>query len=433
MWGVGEGIRPMAPGPLPNRGRSCYRSTGGDADGARTACKRTEVALVAVWVVWLLWLLGGVGCLAWLVRGLQFRRYGRTALRLDRAPADGPEPLPRLSVVVAARDEGATVGRAMRTLLALDYPDMEIIAVDDRSTDGTGAILDRLAAEDARLRVTHVRELPPGWLGKNHALHLGGRDASGDYLLFTDADVHFDPTALRRAVRAAMRRHLDHLVLLPEMVVEGVWETLFVTYFGTAFLFTFLPWKVADPRSRAYVGVGAFNLVRAEAYRRAGGHAALPMDVVDDVKLGKRLKESGARPQCGFSAGLVRVRWAVGLKGMIEGLTKNMFASLGFRLASTVSSIAIILLLVVWPAVGLLVGPWGPRILCAGALASMVGMVRGLRPVAGGSPLYGLAFPAAGLLMSYTILRSMVRTYRQGGVIWRGTLYPLSDLRKGVV
>jgi hypothetical protein len=378
-------------------------------------------------------MLGAVGFVAWSVRALQFRRYARAALRLDAAPADGPEPLPRLSVVVPARNEEGTVEEAMRTLLAVDYPNVEVVAVDDRSTDATGAILDRLAAAHPRLRVTHVGELPPGWLGKNHALHLGAGLASGEYILFTDADVHFEPSGPRRAARAAVRRGLDHLVLLPEVVVQGFWETLFVTYFGTAFLFAFLPWKVADSRSKTYVGVGAFNLVRTEAYRRAGGHAALPMDVVDDLKLGKRLRESGARQECGFSDGLVRVRWAVGLRGMVDALTKNMFAALEFRVASALSSILTILLLVAWPGVGLLVGPWGPRVLCAGALASMVWMVRTVRPLLRGSPLYALGFPVAALLMTYTICRSMSRTYRQGGVVWRDTLYPLEELRKGLV
>ena len=383
--------------------------------------------------MWLFWLVGAVGIVAWAIRALQFRRYARTALRLDRAPADGPEPLPRLSIVVAARNEEGTVEGAMRTLLALDYPGVGIVAVDDRSTDGTGAILDRLAAEDPRLRVTHVRELPPGWLGKNHALHLGSRDASGDYLLFTDADVHFDATALRRAVRSAMRREVDHMVLLPEIVLEGFWETLVVSYFATMFLFRFLPWKVSDAKSTAYVGVGAFNLVRAEAYRRAGGHAALPMDVLDDVKLGKRMKQSGARQECGFSGGLVRVRWAVGLRGIIEGLTKNAFAGFGFRPGPVLATFVMVFPMATWPAIGLFVGPWGARLLCAGALLGMVGVARAIRPTSGISPLYGLGYPLAALIFYYAILRSMVRTYRQGGVVWRGTLYPLADLRKGLV
>ena len=381
----------------------------------------------------LLWLISGFVLLAWVVRALQFRQYGRTALRLDRAPADGEEALPPLSVVVPARDEEATVGEAMRTLLALAYPDLEIIAVDDRSTDRTGAILDSLAAEDPRLRVVRVRELPPGWIGKNHALHLGGLRARGEYILFTDADVHFEPTALRRAVRAARRRDLDHLVVLPDVRLEGFWETALVTYFAVAFQFAFLPWQIADPRSKAYVGVGAFNLVRAAAYQRAGGHAALPMDVLDDVKLGKRLKEAGGRQACGFGEGMVRVRWAVGARGVIRGLDKNAFAVFGFRPGPVVVSIGMVLLLVVWPGAGLFVGPWGARLLCAGTLASMAWIVRMIPPAPGVSPLYGLCFPAAALLFAYAILRSMVGAYRRGGVVWRGTLYPLADLRRGVV
>ena len=383
--------------------------------------------------MWLCWLIGAWDFLAWSVRALQFRRYAGQALRLDRERPDGPESLPRLSIVVPARNEAPTVEQAMRTLLAMDYPDVELIGVDDRSTDRTGAILDGLAAGDPRLRVIHVRELPPRWLGKTHAMHLGSRLASGDYILFTDADVHFDGTALRRAVRAAMARQVDHMVLLPEIVLEGFWETLVVSYFSTAFLFAFLPWKVSDARSPAYVGVGAFNLVRAEAYRRAGGHAALPMDVLDDVKLGKRMKQSGARQECGFSGGLVRVRWAVGLRGIIEGLSKNAFASFGFRPGPVLATFVMVFLMATWPAIGLFVGPWGARLLCAGALLGMVGVARAIRPTSGISPLYGLGYPLAALIFSYAILRSVVCTYRQGGVIWRGTLYPLADLRKGLV
>lgn len=382
---------------------------------------------------WVWWVLNATVFLGWFVRSFQVWRYARTALRLTQVPESGPGRLPRLSVIVAALNEEATVERAMRTLLAADYPDLEIVAVDDRSTDRTGAILDDLAGDDPRLRVAHVRELPPGWIGKNHALHLGSQRASGEYLLFTDADVHFEPTALRRAVRAAMARRADHLVLLPEMALQGFWERLLVTFFSTMFLFRFQPWKVSDPRSGAYLGVGAFNLVRAEAYRRAGGHAALAMDIIDDLKLGKRLKESGGRAACGFSGGLVRVRWAVGLRGIIAGLAKNAFAGFAFRPLPTLIGMGAMLLLTAWPAAGLLVGPWGARLLCASVLAFMVWTAWSAPPAPGISPLYGLGYPLAAFIFAYAILRSMAATYRQRGVIWRGALYPLEDLRRGVV
>lgn len=381
----------------------------------------------------LFWLLGGFAFLAWLLPLLESRLAAWKPRPLDEIPAEGPEGLPPLSVVVPARNEEATVGQAMRTLLALDYPSLEIVAVDDRSTDRTGALLDQLAKEEPRLRVVHVRELPCGWLGKNHALHVGSQQATGDYLLFTDADVHFEATALRRAVRYAVANRLDHLTLFPSLTLHDFWETLAVWFFGVMFTLKFRPWKVADPRSKAHIGIGAFNLVRASVYRRAGGHASLPMDVTDDMKLGKRMKESGGRSAILESGGLVRVRWVVGLRGLVEGLTKNAFAGFGFRPLPALASLTALLLMGAWPAVGLFVGPWGARLLCAGTLGLMVWTASLGRPARAASPLYGLAFPLASLIVLYIVLRSMACTYRQGGVLWRGTFYPLEELRRGVV
>ena len=179
--------------------------------------------------------------------------------------------------------------------------------------------------------------------------------------------------------------------------------------------------------------MGAFNLVRVAAYRRAGGHAALPMDVIDDLKLGKRMKASGGALACGFSGGLVRVRWAAGLGGIVAGLAKNAFAGFGFRPAHALAGLAAVLLMCAWPGVGLRVAPWGARLLCVGGLACMVCAVRTAPPAPGITPLYGLGYPLAAFVFAYAILRSMAAAYRQRGVTWRGTLYPLEDLRKGVV
>jgi len=379
------------------------------------------------------WFLGVFTFLAWLLPLLESRLARWRPQPLVRIPANGPETLPRLSIIVPARDEEATVEQAMRTLLALDYPDLEIIAVDDRSTDRTGAILDQLAAEDARLRVVHVRQLPPGWLGKNHALHVGSSQATGDYILFTDADVHFNPSAPRRAIRFAMTNGLDHLTLFPELELRGFWETLTVWFFSIAFSMKFRPWKVSNPHSKAHMGIGAFNLVRADAYRRAGGHASLPMDVTDDMKLGKRMKEGGGRSVVLSGVESVRVRWVVGLRGMIEGLTKNAFAGFGFRPLPALASLTAMLLMTTWPAIGLFVGPWGARLLCAGTLLLMLWTAVITRPAPRASPLYALAFPLAALLICYIVLRSMILTYQQGGILWRGTHYPLAELRKGIV
>lgn len=379
------------------------------------------------------WILAPLLFGGWAIRSFSFWRGMRGAPRLHQVTPEGPLPLPRLSVVVPALNEGTTVEAAMRTLLSIDYPDIEIIAVDDRSTDRTGEILDRLAASDPRLRVVHVKDLPPGWLGKSHAMHVGSAIATGRWLLFTDADIHFDSSALARAVRFAEERGAEHLVVLPDVIAEGFWERLFLSFFWTVFAIQYKPWKVSDPGSDASIGVGAFNLVRSDAYCRSGGHASMRMEILDDVKLGKRLKSTGARQICLYSGGLVRVRWLVGLRGLIEGLTKNVFAALEFSLGRVALSILLLFLGSIWPLIGIFIGPLVPSIFCAATMACMVIAFRCARPTPRVSSLYALGFPLAAAIFAYIILRSTYRTYAQGGVIWRGTLYPLSELRKGLV
>src|SRR5581483_12015143 len=136
---------------------------------------------------------------------------------------------------------------------------------------------------------------------------------------------------MRRAVAYACRRRLDHLVLSPECETRGFWERLFVSYFGLMFSFRVRPWEVANPRKSAYVWLGVFNMVRAAAYRAFGGHRALPMDVTDDMKLGKVVKRNGFRQEILQGGDLISVRWLIGFHGIIEGLMKNAFAGFEFR------------------------------------------------------------------------------------------------------
>jgi cellulose synthase/poly-beta-1,6-N-acetylglucosamine synthase-like glycosyltransferase len=364
-----------------------------------------------------------------LIRG---RRYYRSLVDIPFAPEE-MENLPRLSILVPACNEGDTVERAMRSLLALDYPDLEIIAIDDRSTDETGAILDRLAATDARLRVRHITQLPHGWLGKNHAMQVASEEATGAWLLFTDADVVFAPDTLRRAVAYACTRDVDHLVLSPRCETHDFWERLFVNYFGLMFSFRTRPWEVANPHSRAYVGLGAFNMVRADAYRRFGGHRALPMEVLDDSKLGKVVKRAGFRQELLDGGDLISVRWVVGLQGVINGMTKNAFAGFEFKLLYEFGAILLLAYTALYPVAALFLPGWPTRLMALATLAVMVIAAGVMRRVTEANRWYGLGYPLAALILIYIMLRSTWRTYRQRGIIWRGTLYPLDELRKGVV
>ena len=192
--------------------------------------------------------------------------------------------LPKISVIVPARNEAAAIRNALTTLLKSEAVELELIAVDDRSTDATGSIMDDVAADDQRLKVIHVHELPDGWLGKNHAMHVGSQAATGKLLLFTDGDILFEPGTLEVAVLHFQNRQLQHLCLLPKMVPGSVLENVVVTFFGLAFATGMQLYLIRTRWPMSYAGVGAFNLVDAEFYRSLGGHQPIALDVLDEIE-----------------------------------------------------------------------------------------------------------------------------------------------------
>jgi cellulose synthase/poly-beta-1,6-N-acetylglucosamine synthase-like glycosyltransferase len=227
----------------------------------------------------LLLALATLGWVAIAVRGFQTR----LALPSLKTIQDPGAELPSLTVVVAARDEAANIEQAMRSLLAQDYPGLALVVVDDRSTDGTGEILDGLASSETRMKVVHVSRLPEGWLGKNHANHVAGSAARSAWILFTDGDVVFEPDAVRRAVSYAQAQGLAHLVVAPRMVAHGFMERAFVSAFGLFATALFRAWELRRAGTRGFMGVGAFNLVRRDAYETVGGHTRLALEVLDDA------------------------------------------------------------------------------------------------------------------------------------------------------
>jgi GT2 family glycosyltransferase len=409
--------------------------------GAHWPAAAAAAALAACVLVWAV-----LSALLWLTQR-------RTPTLEPPAGPPGPlspegAPWPRLSVIVPARDEAAHVERAVASLLAQDYPGLEVIAVDDRSGDATGSILERLAAGEPRLTVLHVEALPAGWLGKNHANHLGATRAGGDLLLFTDADVVYAPGALRAAVALLLRHGLGHLVAAPRLEARGYWERAFQTTFALYFALRCRLWALRRAGSAAYVGMGAFNLVRRDAYARVGGHARLALEVVDDVKLGLLLRRSGVPQGLASARDLISVRWQPGFRASLRGLLKNLFADAEYRWSHALGSAAALLALGGLPWALLAVLLWmpggGPPGLGAGAwllwaleLGALVlpGLVLGLaaRWTAGGSGLEGLAYPLMhGALAGVAVSSAALVTLR-GGLAWRGTVYPLALLRRSVL
>jgi hypothetical protein len=372
-----------------------------------------------------------LGCAAFSYRYLvQSWESGALRLLADEHVAP-PDEWPRLSVIVAACNEEATLEAALATLLGDDYPNLELVLVDDRSTDGTGALLDRLAARDPRVRAVHVTHLPDGWLGKVHALDTGVRHASGSFLLFTDADVHFRAGALRRAVALCVARKLDHLVVLPDAQSRSFLEEVAIDAVGAMYMRRTRAAHVGEPDGRAYAGVGAFNLVRRDALERSEGFSWLRMEVLDDVGLGLLLRRAGARAHFAIGTGDISLTWYASMREMAGGMEKNLFGWLARYSALRLGvSVAAVWAVMAAPVVALfLPAPFWIASALAGVslLAAAASGARRTRRRLG--PF--LLLPVGELILTGLVLRSGVQCLRRRGIVWRGTAYPLDALRAG--
>lgn len=389
-----------------------------------------SIASIAAAILSALVLLASVALFVDVARG--WRRIGQLRDLADTLPVDASGRPPKVTLLFSALNEEAHIEAAARSMLAIDYPDLEVVAIDDRSTDGTGAILDRLAAEFPRLRVLHVTELPTGWLGKCHALHRGTELASGAYLLFTDADVVFEPSALRRAIAHCERERLDQLAVYAEFVVRGPLLAMLMASQRGGFMAQAKPWLVRTSPDCS-VGQGTFNLVRAAAFREAGGFEALRLAVFEDLMVGVILKKKGFQADVLFGDGMLRVEWYPSAWAMVRGLEKNTFAAFDYSLVGLTIASLMMFAMRVWPWLGLVVTtPLGVAwwLCLATALvetAFYVDLLRATRWT-----LAGLVFlPVISALSIAMWWRASLKAVARGGIEWRGTLYPLDQLRKG--
>lgn len=387
-------------------------------------------------MIYFYWIAGSALALIWLSRVVEAVRGVPTIADVaspewDRTP---DAAVNWLAIVVPACNEEDSIEQALRRLIALDYSNYQVIAVDDRSSDRTGAIMDSVAASsDGRLKVVHITELPAGWLGKTHAMWSAARQSDSDWILFTDADVMFRPDGLRRTIAYAETAPADHVVLLPKIIMKSAGEKMMVGFFQLLFVFGHRPWKVSDPKAKDHIGVGAFNLVRRSTYEAIGTYEALKFEVVDDMKLGKVIKNAGFRQRVVFGDDLIEIRWAKGARGVVNNLTKNFFAVMSFQAWRAIGGSVAMAILNLLPFWGVLFAPGWARIPYALTLASMFLLYAGIWRKVEISPWYFLLHPVSTLLFIYTMLRSMIVTLWNGGVEWRGTFYPLEELKKGLM
>jgi GT2 family glycosyltransferase len=405
-------------------------------------------------MTWFLALAGTLMAALWLVMGRLYlaasrqvrmlsqeldggaRRPDGVAGRPPNRPGDVP---PSLSVIITARDEAGSIEATVRHAVAQRHPGLEVIVVDDRSTDGTGAILDRLApgpGSRVPLTVVHVAALPAGWIGKCHACHVGATRARGDWLLFSDGDVTLlQEDLLARVVAWAERGRLDHVGVFPDLRPVGPLQASLLFCFEQVMLVAGRLWEMERDLPRGGAGVGAFNLVRRTAYDRIGGHDLLRMEVADDYKLGMLLKESGARQRLLSGLGLVHCPWHRGAWAIVRGLEKNLFAGVEYSLPRIVWQTGLALFMQAGPLAVALAAPglWGFAPLAVQAAVLGVAAVAASRRQAANPFVLWALYPVASAILVLAVWNSTLTTLRQGGVRWRETLYPIEELRRGAV
>lgn len=363
------------------------------------------------------------------------------------------EELPRVSIVIPARDEERALGATLRAALDQDWPQLQVVVVDDQSRDATPAIVATYAAADRRLVPVDGAPPPPGWLGKPHALAQGSEAAAGDWLLFMDADVELDPLAVASAVAHAEERGLDHLALFPFFVRRGFWEQVLMPTLALALLLYFPSFlsRLHRPRflrSLAF-GSGSFNLVRAKAYRQVGGHGTLRDSVIDDIRLAIELKQAGCRSQLALGDRLARIRMYHGRREIFAGFEKNLHAMLArhpwFSLFNLTVGTLFNLAPFAWPFLAAGAGLWGTGMwgsgddlpwaasAAGGWLAAALAMALAARGAVHrrlGYPLWVVALHPLGVLAgSWIALRSLAAAYGEGVVRWRGREYRRDQTR----
>lgn len=340
---------------------------------------------------------------------------------------------PRVSIIVPARNEAITIEPAVKSRLQDDYPNFEILLIDDRSTDGTSEIIDKIATTDKRVKAIHIKELPYGWIGKLYAMNEGVKNATGDWFLFSDADVHVKPETLKKAIAYSETRKLDHLVVLPEIKGTNLLLESAISLFIKMIVTFGRMWEVENEKSNAALGVGAFNLVKRTAYEKSGGFEYLKGEIADDVSLGYFLKKSKAKTAIVNGRDYVSVVFYRSLKDMAVGTERATFTSLGnFSFARTTIICLIFFLLEIFPV--FLFIPLGiPYLYFWGIIMTLIALIVSVKTNKwiNRSSLPSFLFPVAAFVFSFMGIRAGYLGAKRGGVYWRDTFYSTEELKKG--
>jgi len=380
-------------------------------------------------ILWSFEALVFLGCLPWYLAAWGVWMSLKNVQSLPSISFDREKKYPRLSVIIAARNEAETIENALKSVLAQNYPNLEIILVNDRSNDGTDKILQKLAEKDPRVLIHHVEELPPGWLGKVNAMQQGFGRSTGMWLLFTDADVHFQEESLERIIDVAERSSVDYLCVIPEVQArQRLLKALYTVSLSGFFLATRI-WEVKNQNS--FVGVGACGLVRRSLLSQSPGLPWLKMEVVDDLALAQLAWQAGGKLDVYWGRECLGVEWYPSMGDLIRGLEKNLFAGAQYQYWRALLGIIGILFVAVAPWLSIFSGNWMLSLTAVGAFSGYwLAWISGDK-AQGVGWLERLISPLLLFVIAWALARSTFITWRQGGIQWRETFYSIADLRRG--
>ncbi len=345
---------------------------------------------------------------------------------------DTAEDGPLLSIIVPARNEASTIQSSIETQLEQTYQNVEWILVNDRSVDDTGVIMEKLKQKDDRINVIHVEKLAEGWLGKNHAMYKGYQHSKGDILLFTDADVHYkDPTILSKAIGVFAKEKIAHVTLAPSIEAKSFWLRSFVAFFLFGFNYYKRPWKANDPSSKTGMGIGAFNMITKASYENIGTHKAIRYRPDDDLQLGYLVKKYRLTQRFITALPFLSVEWYPSLVEAFKGLEKNTFAGFYYRYSMVIFAVVGLFISHILPFILLFYPNHHVQLLSALTVTAIfIAYYVSVKTMTRYRTYLFFAFPITALLFIISILRAIYITVRSGGIQWRGTTYPLKELRR---
>lgn len=382
-------------------------------------------------IIWIIIVV--LGTLVWLTGTILNFRISKIITTFDHKKFPDPATWPKISIIIAACNEAGSIEPALKSKLASDYPDFEIIVVNDRSTDGTDKIIDRMARSDSRIKVIHITDLPGGWLGKPHALSKAIDIATGDYFLFTDADVYFSKFTIKKSVAFCEDGRIDQLGMLPKMISKDPFLKICLLTFIRTYGLIGRFWLIDNPNAEVFSGVGAFNLVRRSAFEKTEGFNWLRMDIADDVALAMMIHRTGGRNYIINGVDEINVEWYTGFREMVIGLEKAAFTTMGnFSLIGNVAKSLLFLVGELWPfiALGFIVIPW-LKWMCI--ISIITGFLNALivDRWGNGDTWPAFFYPVGSILITAMMIRGGIIGWKNRGVYWRGTFYPVDELKNG--